>query len=489
MTSSYYPTPPGTGHPLATASEKADMDWMARFKKPSTKWMKILMQHSTSKPKRYGRAPNPTGILHALQVTREGVNFRVVLPLPNSFLPGDGWNVTGMGFGPDEEASKELAIQEVLGKLLFKGPHHVRLLDCDWEIPKEDLVQQVAARVAARSGHDGMGPRPDGPMSGQPSAATSSNFQEPTHGEDRDGARRELIGFIIRHHWRVSKKNPKPQELKKGKKVWIPELDRLFKPHSLKQWLMESTEFKVVEEERGGWSFTFADARAVGMESEQPPKAAPLPFKAPHVKAAAPPKKAPPQRPPSPETEEKKAQPPRPHPATEENHPKACDLALRFPPPYINNCRIQPGVTNLEEYPTSKPPALCHPAGPTPAIGRTFPPKLPQYIPFLRLPIGIPTKPPPPVPPQGPTADYGEHMLVDEGHPGHDKWSGPLDPSDPDISQVAPATPPGQGCKLDLSIPAKLDDSGYGPSNYGSSPSTFLNSNYHLEGGQLQFSI
>ena len=76
--------------------------------------------------------------------------------------------------------------------------------------------------------------------------------------------------------------------------------------------------------------------------------------------------------------------------------------------------------------------------------------------------------------------------VVDEGHPGHDKWSGP---PDPDISQVAPATPPGQGCKLDFSIPAELDGSGYGPSNYGSSPSTVLNSNYHLEGQQLQFSI
>jgi hypothetical protein len=226
----------------------------------SSTYMKVLSQHSSQKPKSMGGAPNPGGVNPLCQVTKAGRGqVRVEIPLPNSFMPVDGLQLV---FGPDEDAAKESAARHVVAILLFQNPPEVRLLDKDWHAGAEEIRQQ-AARIAGFTGPQ----RAAGPMSGLPLSKTKKypGYQVPAPFEDREAEKRDLLTRIIQFHHQLKKpEDPDPSRLHRGKAQWIPDLDRLFQPNTLRQWIENSREFKVIPHviQVGGnhFKFTFAGA-------------------------------------------------------------------------------------------------------------------------------------------------------------------------------------------------------------------------------------
>ena len=227
----------------------------------SSTYMKVPSQHSTQKPKSMGGAPNPDGVNPLCQVTKAGQGqVWVEIPLPNSFMPGDGLQLAMTGFGPDEDAAKESAARQVVATLLLQNPPEVRLMDKDWHAGAEEIRLQ-AARIASFTGPQ----RAAGPMSGLPAAKTKKcpGYQAPAPYEDREVEKRDLLTRIIQFHHQLKKpEDPDPSHLHQGKAKWIPDLDRLFQPNTLGQWIENSREFKVIPHQVGGkrFKFTFADA-------------------------------------------------------------------------------------------------------------------------------------------------------------------------------------------------------------------------------------
>lgn len=285
---------PQLGQPLATAVVFTDprpefYDFLRNAKRRGVPWMRILSQHSTQKARKMGGAPNPTGVHNHLRtipfeledhrtIMVDGVpnglpsnmGFRATICLPNAFLPGDGNVVEGVGTGLLEEGAKEVAALQVLAQLLASNPHEVRLLDRDWSNGDAELVRTHAGNINKRVGPQ----RAEGPMSGQPLATRSrlAGYQAPPPGGEaqREMERKTLLAQIISHHQRLRPpEDPNPCKLTKGKSWWIPELDRLWKPGTLKQWIEDSREFTVVPHWNGRqWTFKENTYASNGSHSE-----------------------------------------------------------------------------------------------------------------------------------------------------------------------------------------------------------------------------
>jgi len=130
---------------------------------------------------------------------------------------------------------------------------------------------------------------------------------------------REIIQF---HHGLDAPEDPNPAQLWRGKGRWIPQLDRLWEPGTLRHWIDRSEEFQVVVPGEEGafvrgipqWRFTFALANpilprdllaAMGQEDAQPGQAPgsmaatdpPPAIGGIWVRGGGPPEKAPPPKP------------------------------------------------------------------------------------------------------------------------------------------------------------------------------------------------
>ena len=236
------PPPPLRGQPLAANQfVKANLgDMLCGLKRPGTSFLKVLCQHSTQK-RQIGGAPNPGGVVPAFRSKRflEINAYRATLKLPNSFLPGDGQTVEGAGWGRDLNYAKEMAAEQVLIKLLMQNPQQVRLLDKDWRVTVVDL----RARIVARTGVAGAQP-PQGPLPGQPLAA--SLRPPPSFGsgflDEKEFARRRLIAEIIQSQGGLAN----PAQLRMVGRRLHQELDRLWAPGTLRQWLEGQEGFEVV---------------------------------------------------------------------------------------------------------------------------------------------------------------------------------------------------------------------------------------------------
>ncbi len=108
--------------PLAAGSEEALATFaqgLDQLKSPGrlSSYKTILSQHSTSKPKKEGGAPNPGALAPLFVVTQAGGEVRVALALPNSFAPNDGLVVEGAGVGKNQEEATEACCRQVLKTL------------------------------------------------------------------------------------------------------------------------------------------------------------------------------------------------------------------------------------------------------------------------------------------------------------------------------------------------------------------------------------
>ena len=313
-------------------------DWLRSAKKPSNNrphsstWQKILSQHSTSKPKEHGGAPNPAGVQNHVHVTSFQMTepagqqgFRATISFPNAFRPDDGIPVEGVGTGLNSEMAKEGAALQVVAQLLATNPPEVRLLDKDWISGDVELVRQQAGWHAKFAGPQ----RAEGPMSGQSLAPRCSGYQAPPQGGEakREMDKKKLLDQIIQYHHSLQRpEDPNPCKLKQGKRSWAPALDRLWKPGTLKQWIEASGEFTVVPQVGSNqWTFKFAirplapEAPAIGGIA---PPVAPKPFR--------PCPKPPPRPVPSPpRAKPKPGPPPGPPPACQTTQSQAGDWSLR----------------------------------------------------------------------------------------------------------------------------------------------------------------
>jgi len=212
-----------------TRDWKEFLTWLEGEKEERSTWIKILMQHSTSKPKREGGAPNPWGIIPLTQCRPLGAGWwEVAIPLPNSYNPKDGLQVEGVQRCPSNGfvAARERACRDILAKLLRDRPNQVRLMPDDWKRGPAELRRSVATlfpggdlTLPATGAMDDQGLRRGPVMPG---------FQEPGPGEDRDTERRELLRQIIEHHRKLAMpRDPDPSDLDRVWK-WRPRLDRLF---------------------------------------------------------------------------------------------------------------------------------------------------------------------------------------------------------------------------------------------------------------------
>ena len=233
--------------------------------------MKVLAQHSVTQPKAYGGPPFPGGLKPLAQIEKRiDGTFQATIPLPNSFQPQDGIRVVGVGIAHDEDTAKQQACLHILAKLLLQRPRQVVLLDKDWREGIADIQEQIVARIGVEA------PQPErGPMSGQPLAVRVSEFLENPPPGDAEPLRRELVTKII---WSQKKQRANPSKLRGGPgkgRHWHSELNKLFAPGALKQWIEQSTEFKVVPLTGKTWAFTFLETHGQASSSKSNTDAGP----------------------------------------------------------------------------------------------------------------------------------------------------------------------------------------------------------------------